>query len=221
MPVELLSPTDWLNDDRSFFAGLNPRAEGRLRVTTPTAEWRELVCRYVEGAEGEFDTDPLLVGRAVYPIRMIAADPFWRGTPIVRTYRTQSDTAARPTFPGPPFYRRRADSLDGEGEITNPGDTDAYAVWKITAPFTAFSVGIGDQYVAMTLAKSTGHVTIDTTGGITTMVDESGANVRTFADDFKSPPIPPGDTTLRLQVTGPGAGSEVEVSFQPRYYRAW
>jgi hypothetical protein len=178
------------------------------------------VCRYDEGLEGEYDLDPLLKGSAVYQIRMTAEDPFWRGEPIVQRYPFVPDSGG-PTFPGPPFYRPPANKLDGEGQITNPGDTDAYAVWKVTAPFTGFVVGIGDQFVRMTLSKATGWVTVDTTGGMTTFRDEAGKNVRTSAVDFKSPPIPPGETTLTLNVLNPGIGSEVEVSFEPRFYRAW
>lgn len=220
MPVEVVSRKAMLDLDRSFNAGFNPYGTGRLRVIDPNAQWREIVCRYDEGLEGEYDTDPLLKGRAVYPIRLTAEDPFWRGAPVVTRVPFVADTGGT-TFPGPPFYRPPANKLNGEVEVVNPGDVESYAVWTVSAPFTGFEVGIGDQFVKMTLTKTTGFVRIDTTGGITTFTDETGANVRRFASDFETPPIPPGATMMRLNVSNPNVGSEAALTFEPSYFRAW
>lgn len=221
MPVGILTtPGEFLDVDRAFGAGFDPYSTGRLRVTTADAEWREIECRYDEGFEGEYEFSPLFNGVAIYQIYLTAEDPFWRGAPVVEYYPFVADTGG-PTFPGPPFYRPPANKLDGEGQIVNPGDVEAHAVERIDAPFTGFDVGIGDQFVSMTLTKATGFVVVDTTGGMTTMTDETGANVRKYATNFQSPPIPPGETTLKLNVRNPGPGSAVTISFEPRFYRAW
>lgn len=232
MPVALIPRmrSGFLPLDRAFMGAMNPRGEGVLRVTDPFGQYREITCRYTGGADEAFPSDPLFHGSTTYPLTLIAADPYWRGAPITRTFRTQVDVAKRPTFPpvGDPlsFYFRRADTLDGEGQITNPGDIGANLVMVVKAPFIGFSVGLkrdDDDVVTvdMELTKSTGAVVVDTSGGMTRMYDETGANVRAYATDFLSAPIPPGESTLKLEVYGPGAGSSVEVSFEPRYYRAW
>lgn len=221
MPVEIETPGDMLAADRSFFAGVDPRATGSLRVTTPRGEWREIVCRYDEGAEGEYDLDPLLRKRAVYPIRMTAEDPFWRGTPIVAAFKHAVETG-QPTRPGPPFFRERRDNLDDRGDVTNPGDVDVRAVWRVSGPFSSFNVGVNDLTVDLAVSKAAGEwVEIDMTAGTSSVVDETGADLRDFASDLDFPSIPVGTSELTTTVVGAGVGTEVRVSFVPRFLRAW
>lgn len=221
MPVEIETP-DILTADRSFFAGIDPRLTGSLRVTTPQGEWREIVCRYDEGAEGEYEMDPLLRKRAVYPIRMTAEDPFWRGRPIATEFKYAAPSNVSPTRPGPPFYRQRADNLDDSGEVTNPGDVDVRAVWRVEGPFTSFDVGVNDLTVNLAYPKAAGQwVEIDMTAGTSSVVDETGADLRDYASDLDFPSIPVGTSQLTTTVVGAGTGTRVSVSFVPRFLRAW
>ena len=217
MPVEI-DTDDMLAQDRKFFAGLDPFTEGRLRVTTPDARWRELPCRYVEGAEGEYEGDPLLFKRATYAIRMVAADPFWRGAPVSVSYGYAGGSSF---FDGPPF-RLAPSNVLGQGTVVNDGDVSAYATWLLEGPFMGFSVGIGTSLVEMTVTKAAGEwVEIDGNPTRLTIRDETGIDLREQASEVKFASIPPGETTIDTTLNGASTGSRVTVSFVPRYYRAW
>lgn len=216
MPVEV-ETRDWLDADRAFFAGMDMRKEGRLRVTTPAGTSREIRCRYAEGAEGELETDPHLTGRQPYDIRFIAADPYWYGERVTETFKY---AAPAPLFPGPPFRIMPAQML-GASTIVNLGDAPARGLWRVTGPFTGFSVGVGSALVNMTVTKPAGGwVEIDM-GTSTRMYDETGADMWERANDFNFADLPPGEADLTTAVTGAGVGTEVSVSFVPRFYRAW
>lgn len=218
MPVELRA-SDIIETDRSFFAGLNPRTEGALRVTRPDGTWRELWCRYTEGADGEYELDPMLAGSLVYPIRLIAADPFWRGSPVADRFAYPSATPS--FFSGPPF-RLAPSNVLGESTVTNAGDVDAYPVARVEGPFTGFSVGVGDALVTMTLTKAAGEwVEIDGNRDRLTILDEQGTDLWDVASDVAFAPIPPGEVTLTTVVSGAAPGTAVTVSFTPRFFRAW
>lgn len=208
-----------LTTDRSWAAGLDPRTEGVLRVTTPDARSRELRCRYVEGAEGEYDTDPVLLGGATYGLRLVANDPYWRGEPV--TARFAYPDAAPSFFTGPPFRLAPSEVL-GASTVTNAGDVAATAVWRVDGPFTGFTVGIGDALVTMPLVKPAGGwVEIDMDPSRLTLLDENGTDLWPVADEVVFTPIPPGETTLSTMLTGAAPGSAVQVSFTPRFLRAW
>lgn len=222
LPVEVAARDgEFIDTEQVFFDGIDPYTEGTLRVTTPGGTFRDLRCRYIEGAEGEIDPDALLYNEARYPLKLRAYDPFWHGEPIFEEFAYQTDTAARPTFPGPPFHRRLANALEGEGEVTNPGDIESYPLMVVDAPFTGFSVGIGASTVDMTLTKQTGAVTIDTTSGRMVIRDEAGVDLWEYADAHAAPIPPKSTTTLKTMVQGPGPGSKVTIKADTNYYRAW
>ena len=208
-----------LEQERAFFAGLDPRACGRLRVTTPDAQWRELELRYDDGAEGEYDVDPLVRRHTASGMRMTAEDPFWLGEPVVAEFPYPTDTPA--FFTGPPFRLAPSEVL-GRSSLTNPGDVDAYAVWRIQGPCTGFSVGIGDQVVTMTRTMTAaGYVEIDTNPAAKTIRSQTGTNLWSQAAEVSMAPLPPGEVEVTTAVLGAAAGTSVTVSFTPRYFRAW
>ena len=218
LPVQIRSE-EILTVDRSFFAGLDPRAQGRLRVTQPGTTWRELVLRYEDGAEGEYVTDPLLAGSANYPIRLMAEDPYWLGEPVVERFSLA--TATPRFFTGPPFRLAPSEIL-GRSSLVNDGDVEAFARWRVDGPFSSFTVGIGDALVKYNLPKKAGQwVEIDTAPSAKTITDETGANLWPVADQVSMAPLPPGRVNLTTVVPGASASTAVEVSFTPRYYRAW
>jgi hypothetical protein len=217
--IETTPFSDIIGTERAFFAGMDPRTEGTLRVTQPDGQWREIVCRYLDGAEGEYETDPMLTGRAVHSVRMTANDPFWRGEPV--TARFAYPDATPSFFTGPPFRLAPSEVL-GASTVINPGDVDAYALWRIDGPFTDFTVGVGASVVTMSLSKALGEwVEIDMNPTELTMTDEEGEDLWSSATDVSFDPIPPGEVQLQTVLTGASPGSAVEVSFTPRYLRAW
>lgn len=223
LPVQLAAPrVDQL--EAAFFAGLNPRHEGALTVTSPEGRSRSIRLRYSDGAEGEFDIDPLLSGDSRYPLRFTAADPYWHGDPV---YVRFEERAPKPS--GEYVLWITSSNSLASAKVTNPGDVDAYPVWRMEGPFTAFTVGVGDSLVAMTLTKAAGEwVEVDMDPRRLTVVDESGVDRWDDVDDAEFSAIPPGaEVDLTTSVTGAVAGTPdepgtaVELSFPTRYRRAW
>lgn len=218
MPVEIHAPDDIIGVDRAFFSGLNPRLEGKLRVTAPGGKYREIACRYVEGAEGELETDPHLVGRVVYPLRMVACNPYWRGEPVSLQVRQGT---ALPFFPGPPFHIAPGLSFSN-APITNPGDEPSYAVKRMHGPYSGFTVDIGGSLVSMEIDKAAGEwVDVDMRPDYGTFTDETGADVSAHVTARSFAAIPVGDTTISLTFTDEGTGTGADISFDTYYWRAW
>lgn len=223
LPVELKDYSDMLALERSFFAGLDPAGEGVLSVTAPDAVTRWLRCRYVDGAEGEYEFDPLLVGRATYGLRMLAGDPWWHGEPVLKDFPFQEPSTAG-FFPLPPVRVGATHALN-RGEVTNPGQAESFAAWRITGPFTGFSVGVGTSVVSATIRKAAGQwVEVDMHPDRLTILDETGASIRSSVTEWNPAPIPPGGSDLVTHILG-GVGGEgnssVRLTFPTLYRRAW
>lgn len=213
------SATSFLATHDEFSKSLHPRHESTLRITRPNGQWREIACRYRDGMDSPIGLDPVMMRRASYGITWETADPFWRGEPIqpkVFTYQVPKQR-----FPGPPYYINPGQTLD-RAKVTNPGDEDIYPVWRVTGPFTSFSVGVGDAVVAMSLTKGAGRwVEIDMRPGRATIVDDAGVDQWLATTARKFAPIPPGtDIPVVTSVAGASEGTQVSLTIEPKYTSA-
>lgn len=205
-------------EHEAFMQTLDPRQEGVLRVTRPNGRWREIGCRYTSGAEMTADWDVTTSLAATYGVTWATADPYWRGQEVVA--RFQNAIATR-LLPAPPFVLSAGQTL-ANATVTNPGDVESYALWRIEGPFSSFSVGVGDSLVDVALPKFAGeYVEIDMRPRRLTITDETGADRWDNVTDVVFSEIPPGKTPLTVVVNGSGAGSAVTLTFTPRYRRAW
>lgn len=76
-----LSSEDWVAVDRAWWRSLHPGAYGTWRVGD-----RSLSCRFVDDGNHAYDVDPSFRGWASYGVSLVADDPFWRGSPVRRTW---------------------------------------------------------------------------------------------------------------------------------------
>lgn len=207
-----------------FQDSLTEDYEGFLRWTKPDGSWREIPARYRSGADQNgLEGDPFIECRAMYPITWLTADPFWRGPDVVAefAYDTGGDSPPGSTPGGPDFVFAPSNVL-GQSVVRNPGDKPTYPVYRITGPFTAFEVGVGDALVKMTLTKTAGQwVEIDTRPGVGTILDDAGVERNDNVTDVEMAPILPGEVTVTTLVTGAGAGTSARVSFSPKYRRGY
>ena len=219
LPIHAKGGDDQIALERAFFASISPRSEGTLRLTAPDGTWREINLRYVEGAIGEYDIDPVILGYAPYPLRFMAADPYWHGDDIVTTFVAGTPAAF---FPGPPFTIANPNTLNS-ARVTNPGDQDAYPVWTVTGPCDSFSIGVGTATVDATVTLAAGEtIQIDMSPRALTVLDGTGADRWSVLTDAQFSSIPANATVaLTTSVTNAGAGSSVSLAFTPRYSRAW
>lgn len=217
--VQVQDALEWARIDRALWKGLDPRGECRLIVTTPEATSRYLPLRYVNGGNVDLEIDPYIMGESVYPLAFTAGDPYWLGAEVSVLYVAINDAAL---FPGPPFNINPSNTIS-HSTVANPGDEPAWPRWDITGPYTAATVGVGGSVVTLSTPILAGESrTIDMDPRRRTVTTGTGADAWLEVTEATFAPIPPGDAVdLDLDLTGSGTGTSVELTFDPRYRRAW
>lgn len=221
LPVYIHTPSslEWRDVDAAFFDAIDPAGECTLTVVTPEGRWREIDVRYDDGGDAQLDVDPLLLRYATYALSFVAADPYWHGQSIVRQFMTGE---IRDLFPGPPFDINPSNII-GLATVTNPGDVDAWPVWTVDGPFSAFTIGLGDATVEWEGSVTAGQsIVIDMHPRMLTIRDGSGGDRWDGTTKVEFAAIPPGDDVdLGLSLTGATAETRISLQFTPRYRRAW
>lgn len=222
LPLEVNPATngdDWLVIDRALWAGLNPSREVNLYVTTPDGKWRYLTMRRLAGGNEQWDIEPMIFGSSVYPLTFMAGDPFWKSARVSIPFEVSNDDAF---FPGPPFNINPGNAV-ATAAVTNPGEVDAWPRWVIDGPYTEASVGVGASLVTLSTPILAGDQRIiDMDPQRRTITDDDGVDawLEVTAANFAA--IPAGtEVPLSLTLTGPTSASRINLSFDPRYYRAW
>lgn len=211
---------DWILRDRAFWRTMHPDYPGQWTVTQPTGEYRTLACRWVDSPD-QSDIDPALMGWALYGIEMVAEDPYWRGAPISANFVSGSGSAFFSTSGS--VVTLSPGNLLNNATLTNPGDVDAWLTFTATADaggITSVDLGVDGRVVEVPIALTSGQsVTVDTSpsGRWARMGDGTDVTAQLGEVDFA--PLPAGESVpLTLTMTGTGT---VDVSFTPRYWRAW
>jgi hypothetical protein len=217
--VHAVDTAAFLVEHDRFIASLNPLQVGRITVTRPDGTTRSIDCRYTSGADAAMQLDPVMRCLATYGITWTTPDPYWSGAPIVMEY--PYELPGGPFFPGPPFELSSTNTTNS-AEVTNPGDVDSHATWRVYGPCTGFTVGIGDSLVSVVRSITAGHwIEVDLHPLRLTVVDDTGTDRWANVTQFARAPIPPGTTQLTTDLDGASAGASVRLSLTPRYRRAW
>ncbi|MFE9660310.1 phage tail domain-containing protein [Streptomyces sp. NPDC005955] len=215
---------------RMLFRALNPkRGYCVLRFTEGNGEARQLNAYYKGGMEGdEGETSGFSWAR--YGLTFSAMDP-WFYPEHPERIRWAFGGGLPLLSPTAKFFPMRVTDgvLGGPGErllISNPGDVDAWPVWRLYGPIKSFALtsAAGDSVKASAPPDGSDIVpagrvlTIDTRPGRKSVKDDRGTNHWARLDT--SPrfwPIDPGDTQSSVSVvTGIGKAS-VLLEFRPRY----
>jgi hypothetical protein len=228
----------WIDRDRAFWRTLNPRRPGVWTVRQASGEERHLTCRFAQ-AESTVDTDPSRTGWGRYEVFLVAEDPFWRGAPILRSWRPSSPVGFFGESGGPPFHISSGSALVN-ATITNPGDEPSHPVWVVHGPVDSVSVGLADGAVDVPFAVPDGQaLVVDTRPArqIAEMIDAppAGSSVQDLVDwiaahpgtdrtrdlgaTTRFRPVPAGKS-VPLTLSMVGAGS-VSMLLTPHYHRAW
>lgn len=213
--------------DSRFWSTLHPGRFGTWRVTT-SAGTRELVLRAGDNSGFAYTRDPHYSGWATYPVSLVADDPFWRATvPVVKEFTSEAPEnfygggPVGGVSPGAtPFVISKGNTLAG-AEIDNPGDVDAWPVWRVTAftELTDIVLGVGGREVVFPGPVPVGSVLTIDTDPLDQQAFLDGVNVTDLITGWGFAPIPSGGSAgLSLSMDGSGT---VQASIHPRYYRAW
>lgn len=218
----------WLRRDSDFWQTLFPGRFGSWRVTTASGT-RELVCRADDNAGHQYPRDPHAFGWAQYGASLVADDPFWRATqPVVKEFNSEPPENFNGGGPvgsvepgGAPFIFSKGNTLAGAW-IDNPGDIDAWPVWRVTAAggdLTGVRLGVGDREVVFGGTVPAGETLTIDTDPLDQQAFLDGVNVTAQLTGWGFAPIPYGGRAeLSLEMTGAGT---VQASIHPRFYRAW
>lgn len=219
------SPQDFRTEHARFLTTLQFGKSGTLTVTHPDGSRRSLQLRYVEGGEGDFGVNAYGISWMRHPVKMRAYDPYFYGDPVTEVF----DYSPGVNFYGggvgtlgPPYHLSSGRTIDSAA-ITNPGDVDAYGVWKLHGPFTSATVTVGGKQIAVPFARTLGQwVEINTDRRIATIVDQAGANRWGDVGVVQFAPIPASaSTTIGINLVSAGAGAQVEFTYTPKHWRAW
>lgn len=133
--IEGASESDLRTKMRSLVSSMNPlRGDGRIRVTSPIGDQREIVCRAASGLEmGERigDTSGPEVQKAAVVFR--AWEPYWQDAADVVSGPWTVGGSPGSFFPIFPL-RLASSEVFASVTVVNTGDVDAWPVWTITGP---------------------------------------------------------------------------------------
>lgn len=207
----------WLSVQDEFWSTIRPDVEGVWRVTAG-GQSRTVRLRGQFDDSFSYERDPLLHGWAVFPVKLVADQPFWTG-PLVQSpvWRAADPLEFFPAGGGPSFHISSASTF-GTARIGNPGDVGAYPRWEIRDQLGDIQVGVGADIITVPFDMVTGdRLTIYSDPRAPRAVLNGTAVTRTLGlQDFA--PIPPGGA-VDVHVSATGNGS-VQATLEPLHYRA-
>ncbi len=215
---------------RDLVARLDPtRGDVRIRITAPGGDQREITCRYQGGLElserlGETSAPGLQRGTPMFR----AHDPYWYDvSDVTDEYELGGATAT--WFSGKWFPLRLSNSeIFSSPTLDNPGDVEAWPVWRIRGPGSAITLRnlTTGRLLTLDLTLDDGEeVEIDTRRGRkwVRLDDGSTTGVNVFAALGSSPdlwPLAYGSNSLSVEMGSSSATSRVFVRFTPPYLTA-
>lgn len=205
---------------RTWMRRLDPvRGDGKLRITAPNGDRRELICRCVDGPQGDESSDQ----RSDWSQKMVlvfrAQDPYWYDTvDIVRVVATGGSVGFFPLLP----VHLSAGAVGAVSIIENDGDVEAYPVWTVQGPGTGVTIEnqtTGDILDMPALSLTSGQVlTIDTRPRIKAVMREDGTNLRAQLTNASSLwPLVEGDNEVVVSVGGSTSATSSVVRFRRRW----
>jgi hypothetical protein len=208
---------------RAMIRAMNPgRGVGKLRITSPVGDQREINCIVVDGlglkeAGGETGpTDQRIV--AVFR----AHDPYYYDVSATTQPFEITDTPSFFPWGGSTLFRLTSSEIFSDGSVENDGDVETWPVWTITGPgsvITLENLTTGKTLTFATASLTTGEtIVIDTRPGAKTVLKNGTTNL--FPDIGTSSlwPLAAGTNLVRLQMAGADAvTSSVVLSYTQRY----
>lgn len=201
------------NIRRAFMKTAWRNLPGTMRVYRPDGTAREIKCWYEEGfglgnGDGWLSANPVLT--------LVAPEGYWRDIqPMKVTRKQETGVDFLSGFPAVSTAQ-----VLGATTVVNPGDVRAWPVWTITGPATALT-GVNN---------TTGHTFTLTT----TLTAGQQATITTEVVQVRGPagvnlvgslnwptaylwPLQAGSNDVTFTVTGATSGTQIDLTFYPRY----
>ena len=198
---------------RAFMMTVHRNLTGTLTVQRPDGSSRVIDCYYEDGFKGE----PGEMWRSANPVlTLMAPDGYWRDpipVTVVRKQETGVDFLA-----GLPAVS--SSQVLGATTVFNPGDVQAWPSWVITGPATSLTAVSNTTGYSFTLTYT---LTAGQQATIQTLTPQvRGPAGQNLVGNLNFPsaflwPLQPGNNAVTFTVAGSGAGTQIELDFNPRY----
>ena len=196
---------------------------GTLRVTNPGGDQRELPCRYLSGLEfpEKFGSTSSLNLQKV-TINLIAHQPYWQGiNPTINDFTTGVPVLFFPIFP----LRLASSQVFTSTTINNPGNKPSWPLWRIVGPGSVIKLSNLTTGQKLEFSNAGGlilgvgeSIYIDTSEGIKTATRNDNTNLfKYLSNDSTMWAIPPGDSSMELQMAGATIDSSLRLEYTPTY----
>jgi hypothetical protein len=191
---------------RSVIDLMDPiRGPGKLRVTSPLGDQREITCVYSDGLGlDERLGESSGASSQLAPAAFRAHDPYWYDvSPITNDYQVTSTPSFFPIFP----MRLTASELVVDATIVNDGSVETWPQWTIYGPGSA---------IALRNLTTGQAITIDTRRDYKSVLQDDGTNLWPLVDLGSSLwPLARGTNRVRLEMAGVTAGvSRLSLSYK-------
>ncbi|WP_181036364.1 hypothetical protein [Arthrobacter sp. B1805] len=234
-PIEVYNENgsaEWAQQNDQWWKSLSPRAYGEVTVVLPGGRRFTIAARFKPKAGKAFASDPIHDGWAAYGVTLVADAPFFRGLPRAESWK--ANPAPLPFFEknGPHLVNIASGHTIGSASFDNPGDEEAWPIWRAFGPLETVEVGLAGMIVDLPVVDAGKVIVIDTDpvdqrliqydyvpatpGQAAQFINPVSRTAElTRRDDFA--PIPPGQK-VKLQLALTGAGS-VQVEITPLHWR--
>lgn len=227
----------YLKLSRLWWKIMHPRKVNTLTITAPDGTNRMLDLRFVNDGNGGMEKDPTRDLLQVFPMRMVADQPWFYGEDFGTSFTgAQAAEATDVNFygggkvvagvrgKGTPLVLGKS-RRDASSVLVNPGDADVWPEYEVYGPNTAFSSTIGSGVLgADSLPIVEGQTILVETSPLRQVAwlieaDGSRTNVTRRLSSWGFRPIPALDEeTVNFQSAGAGG---YRIRAIPHYFRGW
>lgn len=204
------------------FAQTDESGPGTLTIQRPDGAMRQIKAYFDDGLDAGLGG---LRREATLAMTLYCPDGYF--TDAAPTLITRQFSAAKNFLA--PYLSVSSSQTTGQTVVTNPGDTEAYALWTITGPLTSLVADDLDNGYSFTFdaTKMTpAGLSVGQSATIDTEAQQAfGPNGEDWSSAINWPqailwPLPKGDTNVRFVLNGSGAGAQAALSFLARYKSA-
>lgn len=206
-----------------FLRSLSADVDGQLAVITDDG-WRNLACRLLTGIEPTFASMPGVHRHQVWPVALLALDPYWRSDPISRTFSAAPpDLTPHAQTTGTGDFWLAESAGVSTATFANPGDIPAWPVWTVTGPTSGVVVGLAGNTIRYEPTLLGGQTLVIDTDPTHPRVTLDGANAWSgiAPDGYHPAPVPPGESVpLSIVSAGLDSGAQVTIVIES-LFRSW
>lgn len=218
---------NWRNLARAF-TKTRRLGPGQLIVSRPDGSARQIDAYYQEGFEEAAGAGMSAVWFDAVSLSLYCPDPYWRSL-----YPIEIERHYQPSGPATPFLNPypfvTSTLVLGDSTVNNPGDVECYPDFIITGPASGITAtnnttgGTWSMDPNTVLGRALAADEVITITGNPPMIAGPAGGLWQSAIDWSSSDLwwlEPGFNDVTLSLASPGAGSNIAMSFYPRYETA-